>query len=577
MKNIDLYHEQKYCSSFRVTGICKMHNTNHIYAMVWFEKSNLGIDREVAIPIKDAVNLKFGHLIPEGFVIVGQTLKETQKCIYDNIGKVLHTAIVGKLLQQGYNYVDDRWVYVLGDTIINGSSQAYYPYNPRGLKIDLSTDDVSADVEEDCIEWTKWCKSYCKAGDAQAAMFLCALTPYLYPITEALRLPSKVVNAFVLGRSGTGKTSYAKLLTDIGDGNPAGVNLNSDKKALVAELAENYIDRSFLFDDLNLSSSNREMEKKKTRLSEIVQMSSSEGNILIDDRTVNLNRTSLVITGEFLPNSASTVNRCVLIKFTEEFDADRLTKLQNHKKQYGVFVSKLIAWLCANADELVEMVQKYLDDGHFDYNASQIIPTEYVGYSRIINSYKLLKIVQILVMQFFAEQGLFESQEKYRKLNDRLDRGISRTISDTLEEVSIKQGVPDILAVIAETFANNADKVVAKKHEQYFDGPKIFFRDGPVYFCRGEALTTYISAKLNRDVNINAISRTLARAGLLEPYGGTYSAKRSSCPDVAGKVDNRRFYRLRVYALIDLVNSLYPNYLERTQSPIKELRPKKYR
>ena len=574
MKNIDLYQERQYCSSFQVTGICKMHNTNHIYAIIWFDKPNLGIDCEVAIPITDAASLKFGHMVPEGFLVGGQTLKETQRYIYNSIGKVLHTAIVGTLLPQGYSYIDGRWVYVLGDNVINDLSHTYYPHNPRGLKIDLEKQSISSERTTARANWVRWCKSYCKAGDAQAALFLSALTPYLYPITEALNLPTKVVNAFVLGRSGTGKTSYAKLLTDLGDGNPAGVNLSTDKKALVAELAENYIDRSFLFDDLNLSSSAREVEKKKARLSEIIQMSSSEGDICVDGKGLNLDRTSLIITGEFLPDSASTINRCVLIKLEGDFDPERLTELQNNREQYGFFIVDFVTWLCNNAEELIEVVRSSLDEGCCNYNASNISPKEYIGYPRIISSYRLLKIAQILVMHFFSEQGLFESQEQYRKLDDRLGRGVSKAISDTLAEVSTAQSIPDILMVIAEIFASNTDKTVAKKPEQFFEGTRIFFRYGSFYYCRGKTLAKYIGAKLNREVSTNAISRVLVRAGIISPYGGEYSAKLPRLPGDINKDDKHRYYRLSVSALIELVTSVYPNFFERMKSPIRELRPK---
>ena len=139
------------------------------------------------------------------------------------------------------------------------------------------------------------------------------------------------------------------------------------------------------------------------------------------------------------------------------------------------------------------------------------------------------------------------------------------------------QQMSDIVAVIAGVFAKNTDKVVAKRQEQFFEGSKIFFRHDDIYCCRGEAIATYISSKLGREVSTTAISQALAGVGILVPYGGEYSSKLPKLTGKSGKGDKRRYYRLSVPALMDVVTSLYPDVLERIKSPIKELRPKEYR
>lgn len=553
----------------QVNELYQLYGTESFFATVLFYIPMTKSYKEVMIPFKDIKSLSMKKYVPENFFMGNASMKRMQEYIFCDISEKANCSEPKLLLPQGFNKIGEKWVYVLGDKIINDDSEEYKPYNPLNLTIETKAENISVDTS------CKWFKYFCKQGEAQVSLCLSSLFPYIYPVLQNLGFSATYIPAFLVGPSGSGKTSYAKLVTQLYAGDNEGINLGSDKKEIISELSKNYTDRCFLLDDLNISASNAQVDKRLARVSEIVQIFSSAGLVCLNGDPVDVSRTGIIITGEFLPDAYSTINRCIVIRFEEILDTQALTQLQSGKHLFTVFVICFLRWICDQADgNLVEELRIHLLNGDFDFTDPHSSPSDYVGFARVVNSCKLLKICQFLIMKFLSSTNAFSSEKKYDKFNARIGKAISKSVFDTLECVKNNHGASEIVSVILEIFHNDPDDIVTDNPNKFFQGSgKVFLRDNNNYYFRGNTLANYVGGKLNRILSVKALSTELSKFNLIDFYGGEMS---SHLPRKFGK-KKKRYYRLNVDRLSDFVMSVYPSCLDRMHSPIQELRPKAHR
>ena len=115
------------------------------------------------------------------------------------------------------------------------------------------------------------------------------------------------------------------------------------------------------------------------------------------------------------------------------------------------------------------------------------------------------------------------------------------------------------------------------KSEIFEDKKKLMFRYKDVIYYQAEVFSTYISSMVGRNVSIQALNQELLKAKLLLPHCGGYVTRLPAKLDPSEDTKNTRFHMIDIYALMDLVQSVYPSPLELFESPIRELRPKAYR
>lgn len=253
VKPSDLYGDR-----FQIVRFLKQHGTDELFVTVRFNLPNCGIDSEVTIPMADVKSRKFRDYIPDAFAMEGVRTSDQPEWLRSDINDALASATVETMLPQGFSFIDNHWVYALGNIVLNSSSGTCYTQDPLNLQLnesDLNFQDLSSTLD--------WLKIFCEQGPAQSALLLCALTPFIRPITERLCFPTRVVNAYIWGQSGTGKTEYAKLVSSLCKTSEAqGTNLSCSLKAIL-DVHSQYQDYPFLIDDLNRTESSREFEKKR--------------------------------------------------------------------------------------------------------------------------------------------------------------------------------------------------------------------------------------------------------------------------------------------------------------------------
>lgn len=542
--------------------------------MIRFTLPSLNITKDVTIPMADVKTKRFESYFPDAFVMNKVRFKDQAEFLRMKINAELGVQQSMKILiPQGFSRLGERWIYTLGDCIMNNDENAdYVAFNPAGTHLsDFNINNLQTSAE--------WCRLFLHQGPAHAALFLCALTPYIRPITEALQFPERTVNAFVVGPSGCGKTSFAKLLTNSWNGENAGINLGTDANVLYKDVA-NYIDQPILIDDLNLSSSSKEMEKKLHKLSELIQLSSSGGKTEVKHHTVDMDRLSLIITGEYTPSAATKINRCVLIKMSGELPTEELTRLQQNQKNFLSFVAVFVSWLIYNSDNLTAMIKQNEENNAFMFRGAHANASEYLGFARIMASHKLLMVVRLLLLEFFRSFRVYSEEKKYTKLAKILGEGINSAISDTLEAVRKEPEKSDILMAICKIFVSDPDNIVTDDIRKYAQNEnKIFLHYLNRYYFKSGLLIDYLNKKYKCSITAKALSQELTQADLLYSIGGEKSFKlpKGILGDYKGKEKCKgRHCALRSLALVELVESEYPDFLQRVHSPISSLRPDVY-
>jgi hypothetical protein len=85
----------------------------------------------------------------------------------------------------------------------------------------------------------------------------------------------------------------------------------------------------------------------------------------------------------------------------------------------------------------------------------------------------------------------------------------------------------------------------------------------------GEHLVNYLESQLGEELTVKGIGLELTRLGLLVAS----RENTSKLPIELRKYSTKRYYKLSVRAVCDFTESVYPDALSRSNSPLYELNP----
>lgn len=510
---------------------------DQLFVAVRFTNSNETWHEVVLIPVKQTTGSgkKLLDFVPDWFVLLGTSptkrlsfVQQTLNLQRAGIEEVIKIQRVG----MGYHVsAKGTLFYVLGRQVIN---------QPADEKIETTSPfHLRADQRrayEPPGQSIAWSRKFCEQGPPQAALFVAALTAYIRPILKATNNLDRL-GVYVVGESGTGKSSTAKLLCQLFK-EESGATLSSDKSDIF-RLMSTYRDMPFLIDDLNDSRIASAMNKKKERLSEILQQLSSTGVLAIRGETFNVGLTTPIVTAERLLNSHSSINRTLIIAYEKPFDADTMTWLQEHRNFYVDFLAGFICWICQHHSRLSKCVQSW---NLSNPNVAIKKPDAIVGLPRLMRTFAILKIALELFLLHLREIYAVpqEDETSWRRL---LEEGVNQAVfTDTLNQLRRENTEQERFFVDAvldifdedEQQYKAKDKRVAASYEKYvefnrqarIDGRiprKLFFlsSDKAFYRFRGDDLVAYLTEKHGGQCRASkkAISAQLNNYGLLRPSG----------------------------------------------------------
>ena len=249
-----------------------------------------------------------------------------------------------------------------------------------------------------------------------------------------------------------------------------------------------------MIDDLNRTESSREFEKKKSRLSEVIQRSHSAGQLSGNDEAkVDLSRTPLIITAEHLLNSNSSLSRCLVILMNDPFDPETLTYLQNERLQFIRLIMSFTEYICQEATQLSHDVSCLLDNNEFDMRIPHEDATMYSGFQRVVCTHKLLQCARYLLMRFWKDCGLSQESESWCVLQKHLQEGIKQAIGRTLMHIKRPDDITSpILKAVIDVFAFDCNGIVSKNYDDFRNLPgQVIFRDGNFFYFPGDLLAGY--------------------------------------------------------------------------------------
>ena len=490
-----------------------------------------------------------------------RTLLNLQRSEIDSI------SVVRRVSMGYHNRGDGQLFYCLGDKIINAPSEMQLEVDGK-----LHLRKFSPSNKPPVM----WVWKYCRQGLPQAAQFLSTMTAFIRPILKGVNINEHVC-IYAFGESSTGKSEFAKLLCNIFE-EKAGVSLSSDKSDIFRQMSS-YRDMPFLVDDYNDSRIASASNKKRERLSEIIQPQSGGGKLVIKGETFDIDSVTPTITAEKLLKSYSTINRTILIEYDKIFKEDDLTWLQNNQGLYTTLLEDFIQWICVNHRELKDKVANW----RFDNLSTRIQnPKAYVGLPRLNRTYQIIKITEEMFIMYLKDKYKIppDNENKWR---NQLDMSINQCVQDTLEHIRKESPAEDRCYVdeILDIFAHRYE-LFARSYEEYkkvnknavkqgLQKPALFFRYGDCFCIRGDDLLSLFkySDKISYLPSKKTISAQLDFYELLRKQGGELSYPLNS-------KNKTRYYHFKVTEIVRQVIEKYSDRSDmgmyRAMSPVNELR-----
>lgn len=550
--------EKKFEDDIKVVCFLKSINDGHKYVQLSFDIPREGRAPMVLVPMSVVNTKELSNYLPENYVM--RLSSAGQQAVY--MRQIISEAQQNKgvpcydMINQGYN-TDSKGnlSYGLGDMIIGYHSPKCSVWNPNELR--ANTDLIK---ETSYVELFDWVYAWTKHSDHLTALLIVALSPFVAPILKELLPQAEALNAYVVGKTGSGKTSYASLLTNLFPGGEHCFSLIADPSSFY-DLVKHRANIPVLIDDLNKSSSSQNNCKKVQKLSEIIQTKSSGGRFTDDVSAENLKKLSLIITAEESLRAPSSMNRCVVIKFPDTFNQETLTEMQANNL-FPALVYRLIDWICGGREEICESVANALLGTKLNLPYESITSS---GEARIAMSYKTMLITQAIIMEFmqrFCTQREDNFMKKYNKLNNRITQGITEAVRNT-KEAARSSDESGVIAFFVNLFKYDLDNVIARDDDEYFDsGNKLIFHYDGKYYYKGEKMEKYLKEHFYT-ISKTKLAVELEREGLL--YTRDKDKDRSyPLPKKLRKKhdDDLRYYRIYASAMDSLVASKCDNVIE---------------
>lgn len=379
---------------FKVTNYKKIKfRTGEMYIIVVQFTILLGKEKNneiIEIPLNKLKSNKIFEYIPSNFFIYEGTDKFKGNFICNKILQDLKSITIEEIyaLEPGHNLIEGKHLFCLGNCIINSDN---------GLNrkcVSLSDKILKSSMKN--ISYMKWINIFCRLDkDTMPVLLLSVIVAITRPLLKEAGIDTLFV-PYIYGETGKGKSTYAKLLTDIFENVPNHLTFSSDIMSIREMMAQTR-DFVILADDLNCTSSSRVKASKEAKVSEIIQQAAN-GDLIRYKGTESCFKGLLFVTAEYVLKNESTINRCILIHLLNEMDTEKVNLLKQGYGLYIKFLKDYIAYVYNDYENFVKHIKdlKEVISVKNTYNRDA-----YKGIIRLEQTEKTLMVILNILMDFF--------------------------------------------------------------------------------------------------------------------------------------------------------------------------------
>lgn len=532
--------------------IGNLYTLNMVYVNFTIVFKNNRFNEEIQIPIIDIKNFKIDKYIPKKFIIYIGTKAFQKNFICNKILQDLKSITIEEIyaLEPGHNLIEGKHLFCLGNCIINSDN---------GLNrkcVSLSDKILKSSMKN--VSYIKWINIFCRLDkDTMPVLLLSVIVAITRPLlkeagTDTLFVP------YIYGETGKGKSTYAKLLTDIFENVPNNLTFSSDIMGIREMMAQTR-DFVVLADDLNSTSSSRVKASKEAKVSEIIQQAAN-GDLIRYKGTESCFKGLLFVTAEYVLKNESTINRCILIHLLNEMDTEKVNLL---KQGYGLYIRFL-------KDYIVYVYNDYENFVKYIKNLKEVISVKntcnrdaYKGIIRLEQTEKTLMVILNILMDFFKNNLKLPDNEipKYKNMFENSIRNCIDTTKGYIRNENKDIGtmyINEILNLIIygqETYVyDDICEIDYKTYKRYKrNGQKSYYFIYDGYMCfTGDDITDYFKQLEGFEYSVSkkAISEQLVYHGLLKIKGGERSYPCNVCNN------KTRYYHVDIRRLLDFTGEV---------------------
>ena len=413
----------------------------------------------VMIPQADIQSIHMKKYIPKWFRL-NMTLSQTvEKAICNHIIRFSKDVETKKytLVHQGYNFLEDKVIYVWGDKIINDPETEKYKivdkyYSPKfehhSKKESLEFILRYANLGENADPKNDFC--------FPAVLIIAALVPFALPLIDPQKRDMYNFVTYIVGPAGTGKTSVAKLLTnflydDIKCENCVNmIDLGSDDKSI--ESFSRFKDCAVLLDGLKKKDDRGLMHSKESNAAKVISTLRGTGNYDKKSTNVMINA-HVFMTADYYINK-TMINRVLAVKMTDAFKRELLKWLQDNRDRWLSIVYDFISVICQKFNEISAWFNEQLSEYEYKDKHAQ----KEIGWYGVKNfEVVLMTIVELYNIFFYGEECVVSPESV--EFRNSIEESVEETLRLYVIDEEFIKDIKELKAFLSRIF-DDKDLVV---------------------------------------------------------------------------------------------------------------------
>ena len=484
----------------------------------------------VRIPQTDIQSMHIKKYIPKWFRLNMVMIPAVEKVICNHIirrSRELKPKQY-RMVHQGYNFLEDKVIYVWGDKIINCPDQEKYNiadkyYSPKfkNHKIGESLDFILrfSNLGEHMDRKNDFC--------FPAVLIIAALVPFVLPLIDPAKREMYNFVTYIIGPSGTGKTSVAKLLTnflydDIKCENCINmIDLASDDKSI--ESFSRFKDCAVLLDGLKKNDDRSLVHTKETNASKVISSLRGTGNYDKKSTNVMINA-HVFMTADYYIDKAM-INRVLAVKMPDVFNRELLTWLQDNRDLWLNIVDAFISAIC----RFFDTISRRFNDALSEYEYKDKHAQNEIGWYGVKNFEALLMTTVDLYNTLIYGRGIItppeisefkrsikESVEETLKLY-AVDKEFIKEIEEVKKFISRIFNDKDIVITDIEEFIGDERLTIFQTYSEGHVDDKVFYDETKEsYYVTTKAYNKIMDSKCSA----KALSQLFSKFKIIKEKGG---------------------------------------------------------